>query len=537
MMLKKIYRYGQRFLSSLKTKPSHQHPQPSSNLIRVIIGNGVAGVEAAKTLRRLDQHCRIIIISEESVLHWSRPALMYIFMDELSFAESCPYPVEWFVQKRIELIQDKVLRVNRSEQKLLLSNHPDLSYHQLLIACGSQPTTLDQIPLSLDDVFGFYHLQDSKLLKQKTQHAQTALIIGGGLIAVELAEILLHEGIKVDVVIQDPLFAAHILPKEEAEFITEYLRQEGLRLHCSTQVKELIILEQDSSHHANTDTEQTQSLDQNNSVDSSQLVIQNSNPKISPKQIILTNNKTIDAELILIAIGVEPAAKHIAGLEDLTRRGVLVGPQLQSADPKIFAAGDCAERVLDTEQIAIENQLCSPALVSSTNSFISGTWYEAKAMGKVAAHAMHRAQLLQDSSRDSTLEQSEIELSKVHIYEPLTHQWFNSTKYFQIEYQEYGQCLNSLNQKDFPELNSCFYLNNDKQQSLRLFYKDQVLTGICSLGIRLRQTLCHTWLKEERSILNVIESLELLNFNPEFDTSIHHAQQALLAQYKSKINT
>ena len=57
------------------------------------------------------------MISAESLLHWSRPALMYIFMEELSFADSCPYPQEWFAKKRIELVRDQVVTIDRLEQE------------------------------------------------------------------------------------------------------------------------------------------------------------------------------------------------------------------------------------------------------------------------------------------------------------------------------------------------------------------------------------------------------------------------------------
>ena len=530
-MLKKIYRYSQSLLSSF----TRQSLEPSSSLIpsltRVIIGNGVAGIEAAKTLRKLDQDCRIIVISEESVLHWSRPALMYIFMEDLSFSESCPYPQEWFTQKRIELVQDRVVGVDRSQQRLSLKNRQALFYDQLLVACGSHPITLAHIPIALDDVLGFYHLQDGETLKQKTQHAQHALIIGGGLIAVELAEVLIHQGLQVDVVTQDPLFAAHILPTEEAKFLTDYLVEQGIRLHCLTQVEKLLTLEQDAPHDSDLESQEPQLFAEQDKRSHSSKQI-HSNPRISQKQILLSNGDIIHTELILMAIGVEPSIKRISGLEDLSRRGLVVNHKLQSIDPNIFAAGDCAERILHSEHSEQVGE--QAALPHTSDSLVSGTWYEAKAMGKVVAHSMHRAHLSQDLVPNLAQDQSEAK-PQTHLYQPLVHQWFNSARFFEIEYQEYGQCLNSL-QRNRSDLNSCYYLNYSQKKSLRLIYKDQVFTGICSLGIRLRQVLCQTWLEEKKSVLTVIESLHLLGFDPEFDTSINQAKEALLKQYKSKIN-
>ena len=526
-MLKKIYQYSKHLFSSSSNQYLTANTKSPTSLTRIIIGNGIAGVEAAKTLRKLDPDCQIIMISAESLLHWSRPALMYIFMEELSFADSCPYPKDWFAKKRIELIHDQVVAVDRSEQKLSLKNGPALSYEQLLVACGSQPKTLEQIPMNLDGVFGFYHLQDCEKLKKKTQQAQQALIVGGGLIAVELAEILLHQGLQVAIVTQDPFFAAHIVSTAEAQFLSDYLIQQGIRLYCSAQIEQLQNLEQSISKD---------SLSQ----DSNSLDSQSQDSKVSTKQVLLTNGVNIDTELILLAIGVEPAGKLITGIEALNQRGLVVNHRLQSADPTIFAAGDCAELCLDPT--IFEQSVGLQSLAQLSDSYVSGTWYEAKAMGRVVAHSMHHASQLENT--EQTTERGTRQDPNTHnklvtvatdTYLPKDEYWFNSAKFFDIEYQEYGRCLNHLNQVAGSSIKSIYYLSPQRKQSLRLFFKDDNFTGVCSLGIRLRQDLCHTWLDERRSILTVIESLAKLNFDPEFEISIKYAQQALLKEYKTKI--
>ena len=140
----------------------------------VIIGNGVAGLEAAKQIRKFDASAHITMISRESKLHWSRPALMYVYMGELSEQDIIPYPESWFLGKKIDLRLGNVLSINREKKTLTFDDQSTLSYDALLIATGSQPRSLEGVSFELDGVMGLYHLQDLAYLNGVSEQIQNA---------------------------------------------------------------------------------------------------------------------------------------------------------------------------------------------------------------------------------------------------------------------------------------------------------------------------------------------------------------------------
>ena len=146
----------------------------------------------------------------------------------------------------------------------------------------------------------------------------------------------------------------------------------------------MITLSSKFTSHCSTQIKQVQTVEQGISQDS----------KVTSKRALLTNGLTIETELILLAIGVEPCNGLITGLRDSNHRGLVVNHKLQSADPNIFAAGDCAELCVDPT--IFERIADSQSLIQHNDPYVSGTWYEAKAMGQVVAHSMHQANQLEN---------------------------------------------------------------------------------------------------------------------------------------------
>lgn len=107
----------------------------------VIIGNGIAGVTAARHIRKLSDK-KITIISAESEYFFSRTALMYVYMGHMKFEHTQPYE-NWFWKKnRIDLVKGYVSNVDHANKKVDLENS-SISYDKLIIATGSKQTNLD----------------------------------------------------------------------------------------------------------------------------------------------------------------------------------------------------------------------------------------------------------------------------------------------------------------------------------------------------------------------------------------------------------
>ena len=104
----------------------------------VIIGNGVPGVSAAIRLRQLKPDWKITMISGESDYHYSRPALMYIFMGHMSYKNTKPYEKSFWSRNYIDLVRGWVTEIDMGSKRLIMHKHGPIYYDKLLIATGSK---------------------------------------------------------------------------------------------------------------------------------------------------------------------------------------------------------------------------------------------------------------------------------------------------------------------------------------------------------------------------------------------------------------
>lgn len=300
----------------------------------VIIGNGIAGITTARHVRKQSDHA-ITVISAESEYFFSRTALMYIYMGHMKFEHTQPYE-NWFWKKnKIELVFDRVSKIDTDNKTLLLNSGKKISYDKLVLAMGSTPRPLPTPGANLKGVQPLYSKQDLEQLEKTTQNANHAVIIGGGLIGVELAEMLHSRGIHVTMAVREKSYWDIVLPKEEAEMVSEHIKSRGIDLRLDTMVDSI-------------------------------------NGAENVESVTLNNGETIDCEFVGATIGVLP---NISLLEDTTietGRGVLVDKHLQTNIPDIYAIGDCAEvRDPDPGRRSIE-----------------AVWYTGRIMGETLAQTL-----------------------------------------------------------------------------------------------------------------------------------------------------
>ena len=201
-----------------------------------ILGNGVAGVTAALRLRQKRPAWRITLISGESTYHYSRPALMYVFMGHLSYADTKPFEDSSWAEQRIDLVRDWVVGIDVADRRLRLHRGTPIHYDQLLIATGSKPNTFGWPGEDLAGVQGLWGLVDLKLLYDNVRHAERAAIVGGGLIGIELAEMLHSRGLRVTFLVREETYWGGILPAEESAMVNEGIRAAGMELRLSTEL-------------------------------------------------------------------------------------------------------------------------------------------------------------------------------------------------------------------------------------------------------------------------------------------------------------
>ncbi len=306
----------------------------------VIIGNGISGVTAARHIRKLSDK-KITIISSETEHFFSRTALMYVYMGHMKFENTKPYE-DWFWDKnRIALKKALVKSIDSNNKQLLLSNDERFSYDKLIIATGSKPNKFGWPGQDLKGVIGMYHKQDLENLEKyapNNKECKRAVIVGGGLIGIELAEMLHSRNVPVTFLVREDSFWNGVLPQEESEMINKEIIDNHIDLRLGVNLKEI-------------------------KADASGKV----------KSIVIAETgEEIECNVVGLTAGVSPNINFVKDSAIETNRGVLVNRFLETNTKDVYAIGDCAE-----QKVAIDQR--RP---------IEAVWYTGRMMGETLAQTI-----------------------------------------------------------------------------------------------------------------------------------------------------
>lgn len=405
----------------------------------VIIGNGISGITAARHIRKLSNN-RITVISSETPHFFSRTALMYIYMGHLKFEHTKPYE-DWFWKKnRIDLAFDHAEEVETEKQTVHLQSGKSIRYDELILATGSQSNLYNWPGQDLSGVQGLYSYPDLQKMEENTRDIKKAVIVGGGLIGIEMAEMLRTRNIPVTFLVREPAFWNNVLPMQEATMISRHILSHGVDLKHHRELKE---------------------------------ILPDGNGKV--KSIITRDGEHIACDFVGLTPGVHPNVSLLKNSGISVNQGILINEFLETNIPNVYAIGDCAERLYTLEG----------------RKNIEQVWYTGRMMGEVIAQTL---------------------CGKKTRYEP--GPWFNSAKFFDIEYQTYGNVGNILQEHE-AEL---YWEHSGGRKAIHLVWNKitEQFSGINSFGIRLRHECFDRWLREKRDINFVIGHLPEVNFDPEF---------------------
>ena len=273
----------------------------------VIIGNGISGVTCARHLRK-NNKVPITIISSETKHFYSRTALMYVYMGHMKYEHIKPYE-DWFWEKnKIDLIEDHVTKVDSGKKEITLQNSGSFQYDKLVIASGSISNIPDVKGTKLKNVQALYGMADLKQLEENTKNLKSAVIVGGGLIGIEMAEMLLSRNIQVTFLVREGLYWGNILPKEEAEMIGSHIKEHHIILRTNEELQE---------------------------------ILGDSNGKVYA--IKTKNGEVINCDFVGLTVGVSPNISFLKETTIEVDRGVLVDEFFKTNAADIFAIGDCAQ--------------------------------------------------------------------------------------------------------------------------------------------------------------------------------------------------
>jgi NAD(P)H-nitrite reductase large subunit len=298
----------------------------------VIIGSGVAAIAAAQAIREKDTSSELTLICDERAGYYSRPGLAYLLSDEIPETQLFPLSEADFKRLNVKRVYGRVARVEPQNHLLVFQDQTSLTYTRLLLATGAQAMRLTLPGSDLQGIVTLDTLQDARNLLKLAHQSRTALVVGGGITALELAEALLARKVKTHYFIRGERFWSNVLDETESRLVENRLKERGLLVHFSTEVRELL------GQRGKLIGVRTQ------------------------------DGKVLNCDLLALAIGVLPRSELAISAGLSMDRGILVDEKMQTSAADIFAAGDVA-------------QVFDPV---SGKSVLDSLWTPARQQGRIA---------------------------------------------------------------------------------------------------------------------------------------------------------
>jgi len=273
----------------------------------IIIGTGIAGYSVAREFRKLDKETPLILLTEDDGCSYYKPVLS----NALTVNKTPEtIPLADARQMSVQLNADirpltPVAGCNPDDRTIIVGDET-IGYRHLVLAVGADPI---QVPIggdAADRIFSVNNLTDYRRFRTAIEEARTVAIMGAGLIGCEFANDLPTAGIQVHVIDPAPFPLNRFLPERAARALQTKLSEIGVEWHLDCVVKSV---DHDDDRF----------------------------------RIRLSDERTIEADVVLSAIGLRPRVPLAAECGLAVNRGIVVDPYLQTSDPNIHALGDCAE--------------------------------------------------------------------------------------------------------------------------------------------------------------------------------------------------
>ncbi|MGA1795131.1 MAG: NAD(P)/FAD-dependent oxidoreductase [bacterium] len=277
----------------------------------VIIGNSIAAINAVEGIRERDSEGDILIISDEEHPIYSRPLITYYLCDKVGDEGMLYRPASFHADRRVRtMLGRRVVTLDTGKRTVVLDDGARVRFEKLLIATGGTPIIPETPGRDLQGTFTFTTLDDSLCLKQfiADHDVKRVVVVGGGLIGLKVTEALLARSIKVVIVeLADRILSA-TFDLTASRMIERALNNSGCTIITRNTVQEI-----------------------------------REGEKGRVGTVVLKENKLIDCDAVIMAIGVRPRLDLVKGTAIATDKGILVDQHLMTSVADIYAAGDVIE--------------------------------------------------------------------------------------------------------------------------------------------------------------------------------------------------
>jgi NADPH-dependent 2,4-dienoyl-CoA reductase/sulfur reductase-like enzyme/nitrite reductase/ring-hydroxylating ferredoxin subunit len=303
----------------------------------VILGAGAAGAHAAETLRVAGFQGRIVMVTQDDRLPYDRTWLSKdYFIDKVSNEQMPLRSPEFYQAHQIEtLLNQQVVKVDAIAKLITFADGGTLTYDALLVATGGKPRQLNVPGQELQNVFTLRSFADTEQILAAAQQASRAVVVGSSFIGMEAASGLTQRGVAVTIVSPASLPFQKILGEEIGQVFQQVHEENGVSFRLGRKVTQ---------------------IEGNGTVEA----------------VILDNGDRLEADLVLVGIGVQPATEFLEGVALHSKdQSVLVNEYLNAAD-ELYAAGDIA---------------CYPDWRTGETTRVEH-WRSAAQQGRIAAYNM-----------------------------------------------------------------------------------------------------------------------------------------------------
>lgn len=276
----------------------------------LIIGNSAAAVGAIEAIRSVDQKDSLAVISDEPYAAYSRPLITYYLANEVELKNINYRPNDFYATHEVKtVVGQKVVELNVKESKVVLEDGKGIAFEKLLLATGGKPFVPPLPGSDKQGVFTFTTLDDAKKVKKLLPRVKQAVVIGGGLIGLKVAEALAQTEVKTTVVELADRVLSPVLDPYTSHLVADIFKEKGVGIRTSRTVKEIV-----GSHK---------------------------NPQ-AVGGVVLDDGNELPCNLVIIAIGVVPRTELAQDRMEINR-GILVDEHMATSADGIYAAGDVAE--------------------------------------------------------------------------------------------------------------------------------------------------------------------------------------------------
>lgn len=272
-----------------------------------IIGSGPAGIAAAEAIRSQDALGEVLLVSDDPHGYYSRPGLAYYLTGEIPEELLFPFRDTDFQKLKLHQVKARVVGVSPQEHLIQLHSGEQIRYDRLLIATGAKAVWATIPGSELEGVVKLDNLEDARRILKAARKARAAVVVGGGITALELVEGLVARHVKTHYLLRGDRYWSNVLDETESRIVEKRLEEEGVKLHFHTEIDQI--------------------LGKDNQVTG----------------VRTRDGRQIACNLVAVAIGIQPRTElaERAGLQ--VERGVLVNEYMQTSAQDVFAAGDLAQ--------------------------------------------------------------------------------------------------------------------------------------------------------------------------------------------------